>query len=176
MNAQNIQLNIGDEIGFVKLAQGIDENDKIAYFPVVEITRRDGERAYRYQYPDGEISRSAIKQSSLVNYSLKINKPIVKVPNSPKAEMISLTERKAEFIEAMKRGSGNRLEVFNAWDRDSFYVKNHDNGKEYQVVLKTESGETFGQCDCADAIFRKRVCKHLAEVVSQSVFGLMVRS
>lgn len=175
-NTQNIQLNIGDEIGFVNLAQGIDENDRTVFFPVVQITSRGGERAYRYMYPDGEISRSSIPQSQLGNYSLKINKPKFGVPTAPKAEMISLSERKSEFLEAMKRGAENRLEIFNGWDRDSFHVKNHDSGKEYQVILKTSDGETFGQCDCADAIFRKRVCKHLAEVVSQSVFGLMVRS
>lgn len=174
MNAQNITLNIGDEIGFVNLAQNIDENDKTVFFPVVEITRRDGERAYRYMYPDGEISRSAVKGSQLANYSLRINKPAVEA--APVSKMISLTERKSEFLEAMKRGQENRLEVFNGWDRDTFHVKNHDSEKEYKVVLKTTGGETSACCDCADFKFRRRLCKHISAVLSNAVFGLMARN
>lgn len=171
MSNQNIQLNIGDEIGFVIIKRDIDSVDETVYFPVVEITTRDNERAYRYMYPDGNISASAIRQSELKYHSLRINSQV-----QGKAEMLCLSNRKTEFLEAVSRGENSRLEVFNAWERDSFHVKNHDNGKEYRVNLKSNDGKVFADCECADYIYRNRVCKHIGAVLTDSIFGVLAKN
>jgi len=170
MNKNQLQLNIGDEIGFVILAQSADATDRTVYFPVVEITTRDGQRAYRYQYPDGNISASAIRQSELKYHSLRINA----VQSKP--EMLSLVNRKQEFLDAMKRAETSSLEVFNDWERDSFHVKNHRVNTEYRVDLKSENGELFATCECADYVYRHRVCKHIGAVLTETIFGMTVKS
>ena len=167
MKNQTIQLNIGDEIGFVFMAQNTDEKDKTVFFKVVEITERDGERAYRYQFPDGEISRSAIRQSDLADHAVKIQ---------PKAEpdMLCLSMRKDEFIDALNRGESSNLQVFNDWEFNSFVVKNRTNCTEYRVNLDTANGKVFGECTCPDYEYRKRVCKHISAVLADALFGMSV--
>lgn len=173
MNYPDIQLNIGDEIGFVYLASDADSNDKVLFFPVVEITVRDGERAYRYQYPDGDVSRSAIRQSQLSSHVIRLNRRVEIKPE--KSEMICLSDRKNEFVEALNRAKDADLEVFADWELDSFHVKNHDNGKEYDVNLDSSGGRVFAECDCPDFVFRKRVCKHIGAVLTDTVFGMLAR-
>lgn len=164
MNTQNTQLNIGDRIGFVTLSGNADSLDNVTYFPVVEICQRDGERAYRYQYPDGEISRSAIRQSQLSSHVIKIELA------NPK--MICLHDRdRAELKSALKRGFENEFEVFGDWDKDSFVIVNKTNGTEYQVKLETRGGKTFAECGCKDFTYRRHVCKHIAEVLQFTLFG-----
>ncbi|HEX8248992.1 MAG TPA: hypothetical protein VF599_12515 [Pyrinomonadaceae bacterium] len=91
MTNANIFLNIGDKIGFTIQAQDIDDNDKVIYLTVVELTTRDGEPAYYCAYPDGEVSRSAIRQSALVAYHVQLQ------PRNEPAGLICLSSRKAEF-------------------------------------------------------------------------------
>lgn len=162
MTTQNLQLNIGDKIGFVILASGIDEQDKTVFFPVAQITERDGERAYLVQFPDGEISRAAIRQSDLANRAVQIEPRV-----SPK--MICLSERKAEFVEALERGKNSKFEVYADWDRDAFVVVNRDNKKEYRVKLETHAGQLFAECECPDFTYRRRICKHQSEVLTNAL-------
>lgn len=169
MQQQNIKLNIGDKIGFAILANDIDGSDETLFFPVVEICEVEGERAYRYQYPDGEISRSAIRQSHLVGHPLQIASEELIAVNS---KMICLSEQKGEFREALQRSKNSRFEVYQDWERDSFVVINKDNGsKEYRVNLETRREQLFGECDCGDFNFRRRVCKHLSEVLTFTLFA-----
>ncbi|HEX8289807.1 MAG TPA: SWIM zinc finger family protein [Pyrinomonadaceae bacterium] len=164
----NTQLNIGDKIGFVTLSNDTDGADKVIFFSICEVTTRDGERAYRYQYPDGEISRSAIRESEVFSsHVIKIERM------NPK--MICLHDRdRSEIKAALKRGFENEFEVFADWDRDSFVIVNHTNQTEYRVKLTTSGGRTFSECSCKDFIYRKHVCKHIAEVLQFTLFGAAV--
>jgi len=171
---QLTKLEIGDEIGFVTLAQNVDENDRVVFFPVVEVTSRDGERAYRYQYPDGNISGVAIKESNLDNYTIKIHRCEVIAPqveNVPNLA-ICLNDRKDEFKSALKRGAEENLEVFAGWDRDTFHVVNKTNGSDYRVEFETVDGRIYAECECKDFIFRKRVCKHISATLQEQFFGI----
>lgn len=87
-------------------------------------------------------------------------------------EMISLSNRKKEFFEAVKRGENSNLEVFEAWDMDSFVVVNRDNKNEYRVNLKHVDEMILADCECADFTFRGRVCKHIGAVLVDRLFGL----
>jgi hypothetical protein len=178
MTNQNIQLEIGDEIGFVILAGDIDSTDETIWFPVVEITTKEGERAYRYMYPDGEVSRSAIKQSELKYKSLRIHSQAVVAaalqPN--KAEMICVNDRTKEHLEALARGENSKLEVFNDWDRNSFAVKNHTTRKEYNVNFLCEGKQVFASCECADFTYRHRVCKHISAVLHDALLGMFAKN
>ena len=164
-NTQNPELKIGDKIGFVMLGQDIDDRDKIVFFPVVEVTTRDGETAYRYEFPDGEISRSAIRHSDLASHVVQIERRV------SSAKMICLSERRKEFVEALERGKNSNLEVYADWDKDAFVVVNRDNRFEYRVRLETSGGQLFAECECPDFQYRKRVCKHTSAVLLESFFG-----
>jgi len=174
MNNQPTKLEIGDEIGFVTLAQNVDDNDKVIFFPVVGITTRDGERAYFYQYPDGQVSRVAIKESNLSNHTIRIHRAEVIAPLPTQAPnlAICLTDRKDEFRAALKRGSESDLEVFAGWDKDVFHVVNRDNKSDYRVEFEVMDGKLYSECDCKDFIYRKRVCKHISEVLQEQFFGV----
>lgn len=161
------QLNIGDKIGFALQANGIDSNDQILFFPVVSVTTRDGERAYHYEFPNGEISRAAIRESDLAGHALQIEAQVSQ-------KMICLGERKSEFTEALNRGKDNRFEVYSDWDKDAFVVVNQDNGAEYRVRLETSRGKLYGECECPDFVYRKRICKHVGEVLTNALFGVRV--
>ena len=161
---QTPELKIGDKIGFVILAQDVDENDRVIFFPVVEVTTRDGETAYKYEFPDGKISSSAIRHSDLASHVVQIEPTV-----SPK--MICLSERKTEFVEALERGKNSNLEVYADWDKDSFVVVNRDNRFEYPVRLEASGGKIFSQCSCPDFQYRRRVCKHISAVLLESFFG-----
>lgn len=167
MKNQNIELNIGDKIGFVILADGIDDSDKTVFFPVVEVTTRDGERAYKYQFPDGEISRSAIRQSDLASHAVQIEAQASR-------KSLCLSERKKEFVEALERGKNSNLEVFADWDKDAFVVVNLDNKAEYRVKLESHKGQLFAECECPDFTYRKRICKHVSEVLTDTLFKMTV--
>lgn len=162
MKNQNLNLKIGDKIGFTYLASDIDDNDKTLFFEVVEITERDGERAYFIEFPDGTRNRSAIKQSDLAHRAVQIEP--IGVP-----DMLCLSERKDEFVEALERGKASNLEVFPDWERDAFYVKNHDKENEYRVNLETYKGLVYGECSCPDHFYRKRICKHIVAVLIDSM-------
>lgn len=167
MNNQNIQLNIGDKIGFVIYAAGLDGNDKTLFFPVVEITERDGERAYFYEYPDGSRSSAAICQSHLVGHALEIEPR-----GDPK--MICLSDRKAEFRSAMKRGQNHDLQVYPDFEKDSFIVVNRTNETKYPVRFETRADrKNYVFCGCKDFQYKKRLCKHAAEVLQDTFFGVV---
>lgn len=176
MKNQNLQLNIGDEIGFVIHANGIDENDQVIFFPVVEITTRDGERAYRYQFPDGSTSTAAIRQSDLASHAVRIRKTTVETIAPTLGRMICVSERKAEFVEALQRGRNSKLEVYEDWDKDAFVVVNAENKAEYRVRLDNRDDKFFADCECPDFIYRKRVCKHIGEVLTHCLFSVAVKN
>jgi hypothetical protein len=177
MKNQDIQLEIGDEIGFVILAKDIDSNDEIVWFPVVEITTRDNERAYRYMYPDGNVSGSAIKQSQLKYKSLRINSQTAPAAVQPDtSNMVCLNDRTQEHLEALARGEKSKLEVFNAWDKNSFAVKNHDTRKEYNVNFVCEGDKVYSSCDCADFTYRHRVCKHISAVLHDALLSMIAKN
>jgi hypothetical protein len=167
MTQQTPILEIGDKIGFVISAQDIDDDDKTIFFPVVEICERDGERAYRYQFPDGTISRSAIRQSDLARYSLQIEARVGE-------KMICLSDRKGEFRDALHRGKDNRFEVIPSQGIGSFVVINQATGTEYHIKLESSGGQLFGECECQDFIYRKRICKHLSEALTFALFTVGV--
>lgn len=170
MNTQNFVLNIGDEIGFVILANSVDSNDKTVFFPVAEICESNGERAYRYQYPDGALSHGVIRQSELVGHSVRIN-------NIESEEtMLCLSERKEEFMSALTRAKNSDMTVYADFERDNFVVVNNDNKSEYRVKLESKHGQFYAECDCPDFKHRHRICKHISEVLTETVFGFLARN
>lgn len=170
MNTQNIKLNIGDDIGFVILASSADSNDRTVFFPVAEICDSNGERAYRYQYPDGELSHGVIRQSELVGHSVRINNI-----SEPETTMLCLSERQDEFISALARAKNSNLSVYADFERDNFVVVNTDNKSEYRVRLESKHGQFYAECGCPDFIHRKRVCKHISSVLTETVFGFLAK-
>ncbi len=176
MTNQNIQLEVGDEIGFVVLAANVDADDKLFYCPVVSVTRIKGERAYYYQYPDGEVSRRAILQSELKYKSLRINSQAVVAPQPDKSQMICINDRTNEHLEALGRGEKSKLQVFNNFDRNTYAVKNHDTRKEYNVIFHCEGTEVYSSCDCADFTYRHRVCKHISAVLHAALLDLVAKN
>lgn len=167
MTNQIPELNIGDKIGFVILAAHVDDNDRTVFFEVVEITERNGERAYIYEYPDGSRSSAAICQSHLVGHAVQIEARI-----DPK--MICLSNRRREFAEALERGKDSRFEVYADWDKDAFVVVNLDNEAEYRVKLETYKGLLHASCECPDFQYKRRVCKHISEVLTDALFTVKI--
>lgn len=90
--------------------------------------------------------------------------------------MICLNERRDEFTDALTRGKNSRLAVYADWDADAFVVVNHDNNAEYRVSLDNRDNRFFGSCECPDFTYRKRVCKHIGEVLTHCLFGVSVKS
>ena len=162
----NIQLNIGDKIGFAQLASNVDGADAINFYPVVEVTTRDGERAYKYQFPNGEKSSAAITQSALQYHPVELQP-------SGNPKMICLNNRKDEFRAAMKRGLSSEMDVYNDFERDAFVVVNRTNATEYRVSLEMRGGSAFAVCGCGDFQFRRHVCKHIGEVLTETFFGVV---
>lgn len=167
MKNQATKLNIGDKIGFVIQAKDIDDNDKVIFFPVCEITTRDGEHAYKYEFPDGTVSSSAIRQSDLASH-------VVQIEAQVNRKMICLSTRKTEFVEAFERGRNSNLEVYADWDKDAFVVVNSDNKAEYRVKLESHKGQLFAECECPDFTYRKRICKHISTVLVNALFQVTV--
>jgi hypothetical protein len=172
MNNQAIILNIGDEIGFVNLASDVDSNDKTIYFPVVEVTEKDGENVYRYMYPDGEISRSYVRQSELKYHSLKINSQAVVQSKPVKSKRICLNERQEEFAQAILRGMKNEFDVFEDFEIGTFVCVNKTNKSEYRVEMETIGNKTCVSCTCKDFEFKRHICKHVAQVLQARMFGI----
>ena len=88
--------------------------------------------------------------------------------------MICLSDRKAEFKQAMKRGLENDLEVYPDFEPDTFVVVNRTKKSEYRVRCETRAdGKTYTECACRDFEFRKHICKHQAEVLQDIFFGVV---
>lgn len=85
-------------------------------------------------------------------------------------EMICLTDRKVEFKEASERADKSELYVF-ADAPDRFGVVNGKSKAHYKVNLKTIEGKIYSDCECADFTYRHRLCKHIAAVLSEVLFG-----
>ena len=86
------------------------------------------------------------------------------------SEMLCLTERKQEFKLASERAEQSELYVFcDAPDRYS--VMNGESKVNYGVNLKTRGGRIYADCECADFVYRKRLCKHIAAVIDEILFG-----
>ena len=85
-------------------------------------------------------------------------------------EMLCLTDRKQEFKQASARAEQSELYVFcDAPDR--YGVVNGESKVNYGVNLKTVEGRIYADCDCADFVYRKRLCKHIAAVIDEIIFG-----
>ncbi|HRH43439.1 MAG TPA: SWIM zinc finger family protein [Pyrinomonadaceae bacterium] len=86
------------------------------------------------------------------------------------SEMLCLTDRKQEFKQASDRASKSDLCVFcDAPDR--YVVVNIEARANYGVKLRTAEGRIYADCDCGDFVFRQRVCKHIAAVIDEILFG-----
>lgn len=86
------------------------------------------------------------------------------------SEMLCLTDRKKEFKQASKRAEKSELYVFfDAPDR--FGVVNGESKANYDVNLKIREGRIYADCECADFVYRKRLCKHIAAVIDEILFG-----
>lgn len=91
--------------------------------------------------------------------------------------MICLSDRKGEFAEALARAGKSDLEVFADWERDTFVVVNNDKANEYKVIFETRAdGKLYGDCECGDFTYRKRICKHIGEVLAESLFSAAARN
>ena len=89
-------------------------------------------------------------------------------------KMICLSNRRQEFTEALNRGKDNRFDVFADWDKDAFVVVNLGNRAEYRVKLETQNGALHASCECPDFGFKKRICKHIGEVLTNALFNASV--
>jgi hypothetical protein len=86
------------------------------------------------------------------------------------SEMLCLTDRRQEFRQASERAEQSELYVFcDAPDR--YGVVNGESKVNYGVNLKTAEGRIYADCECADFVYRKRLCKHIAAVVDEILFG-----
>jgi len=86
------------------------------------------------------------------------------------SEMLCLTDRKQEFKLASERAEKSELYVFcDAPDR--YDVVNGESKLHYGVNLKTSDGRIYADCECADFVYRKRLCKHIAAVIDEILFG-----
>jgi hypothetical protein len=86
------------------------------------------------------------------------------------SEMLCLTDRRQEFRKASERAEQSELYVFcDAPDR--YGVVNGESKVNYGVNLKTAEGRIYADCECADFVYRKRLCKHIAAVVDEILFG-----
>jgi hypothetical protein len=86
------------------------------------------------------------------------------------SEMLCLTDRKQEFKQASDRADQSELYVF-CDAPDNYGVVNGKSKVNYNVNLKTVDGRIFADCECGDFVFRNRVCKHIAAVIDELLFG-----
>ncbi len=82
-------------------------------------------------------------------------------------QMISLKDRRPEFVPALGRAEKSKLEVYEDFEKNRFVVVNPESKKEYRVVLAGH----HAKCDCPDFQNRRRMCKHIAEVMMDQMFG-----
>lgn len=86
------------------------------------------------------------------------------------SEMLCLTDRRKEFKQAAERAEKSELYVF--YDApDRFGVVNGESKVNYNVNVKAVGGRIYADCECADFVYRKRLCKHIARVVDEILFG-----
>ena len=86
-------------------------------------------------------------------------------------EMIALSERKDEFRESLQRGKDNSFDVKRDTEPSAFRVVNKNSGAEHKVKLERRKDQLLGNCSCGDFNYRKRVCKHLSEVLTFTLFA-----
>lgn len=86
------------------------------------------------------------------------------------SEMLCLTDRRQEFRQASVRAEQSELYVF-CEAPDRYGVVNGESKVNYGVNLKTTDGRIYADCECADFVYRKRLCKHIAAVVDEILFG-----
>lgn len=103
-----------------------------------------------------------------------VNNFELKIVNSERftfnSEMLCLTDRKQEFKHASERAEQSELYVFcDAPDR--YGVVNGESKENYGVNLKTNQGRIYADCECADFCYRRRLCKHIAAVIDEILFG-----
>lgn len=162
--AQIKPLSIGDKIGFVTIGANIEDADAINFYAVVEITTRDGERAYKYAFPDGTVSSAAFAHSRLDSHMIRIER-------RPDKRMICLTDQPRAVVQgALKRSFENEFEVFGDWYRDTYVVVNKTKNTEYRVELETIGKKAYASCTCKDFQYRKQACKHVMEVMQFTFF------
>jgi hypothetical protein len=129
-----------------------------------------------YQFEDEGVCAHILASEMLAEKILEeIGYEAMNKPEPARTEMVCLSDRKKEFVEALNRAEKSDLEVFPDWDRDSFVVVNNDKGNEYKINLDSDGGRVFAECDCPDFVFRKRVCKHIGAVLTDTLFGILAR-
>lgn len=120
-----------------------------------------------------ETAKKVIQEDVNFRAAFDCKPEIEEIIVAPADKMICLSNRKAEFKAAMLRGLENDLVVERDIDRDSFLVVNCTNSTDYRVRLETRAdGKVYGCCECKDFNFRKHICKHIAEVLQESFFGV----
>lgn len=86
---------------------------------------------------------------------------------------LSLNERRDEMESAMKRSRNSDLEVFNGFEQNVYFVKNHNQSSEYKVELEMVGKLIAAECECPDFIHRTRICKHIAVTLNEIFNGLV---
>jgi hypothetical protein len=173
------KLQAGDAITVVTAWMETEMLDDIAnaHFFETRIARvyfePKGELAFlRIWVTDGDgLSRRVnylIQDGHIVSASV-----VVKLADlTSRAGMICLSDRKGEFMAALQRGEKSDLDVHPDFETDAFVVVNRVNGKEYRVRLAAGGGEVFAACACDDFVYRRRVCKHISEVLADTFCGV----
>jgi hypothetical protein len=108
-----------------------------------------------------------------VNQFMQKNQALTLVDNQPadaETELLCLSDRKVEFKEASERADKSELYVFSDAP-DQFGVVNGETNMHYRVNLKTQDAKFYADCECADFTYRRRLCKHIAAVLSEILFG-----
>lgn len=144
-------------------------------YRVMIFTGYDGTQLF-INHPEGHtiyahrVSGDAMERAREV---IAADAPVATVA-APVNKMICLSDRKAEFKSAMKRGLENDLEVYPDFEPDTFVVVNRTNKSEYRVRFETRAdGKTYSECGCKDFEFKKRICKHQSEVIADVFFGVV---
>jgi hypothetical protein len=147
-------------------------------FRVMIFTGFDGTQLF-INHPDGHniyahrVAGDAMERAKVI---IAANTLIASDEPAKDDRMICINVRRAEFSDAIVRGKNSRLEVFEDWDKDAFVVVNSDNKAEYRVHLESRDGQLFCSCECPDFFYRKRVCKHVGEVLTHCLFSVGVKT
>ncbi len=148
-------------------------------FRVMIFTGFDGTQLF-INHPDGHniyahrVSGDAMERAKVI---IAANTTVESFePTAQTDRMICLNERKNEFTEALNRGKNSDLKVYADWDKDAWVVVNNDTNAEYRVNLESRDGQLWGECACPDFRFRRRICKHQSEVLTDCLFSVTVKN
>ena len=131
------------------------------------VNNPDGDTIYAHRVSGDALARAREVIASDMPETIEAPAPMVD-------RMICVSERKAEFREALNRGKDNKFEVFADWDKDAFVVVNQGNQAEYRVHLESRENQFFASCECPDFFYKKRLCKHIGCVLTEMLFSVRV--